>query len=148
MNWKIATTLAAGVLALAAFSPRGNVQKPPPSVVHDVRMVVEGTTPRYLPAVLTIHPGDRVRFINVSGAPHNVSFDPATLPEDVQHALDAGMPNQIQPLWGPLLVNLGDSYTISFEGVKPGRYSYFCVPHMYDRNGGMTMGMKGTIVVQ
>ncbi|HEX8904143.1 MAG TPA: plastocyanin/azurin family copper-binding protein [Longimicrobiaceae bacterium] len=147
-NWKIGSTLAAAVLALAAFAPRGAVQASPPPVVHDVRMVLDGNVAKYEPAVLTIHPGDRVRFINVSGMPHNVSFDPATLPGDVQRALNAGMPDQIQPLWGPLMADVGATYTISFAGVKPGRYGYFCVPHMYDKNGNMTMGMKGTIVVQ
>jgi len=148
MNRKIATVLTAGALALAAFAPRGSVRAATPPVVHEVKMLVEGTVPRFVPATLTIHPGDQVRFVNVSGAPHNVSFDPATLPQDVQHALDAGMPGQIQPLWGPLMVEGNATYTISFAGVKPGRYEYFCVPHMYDRNGDMAMGMKGTIVVR
>jgi plastocyanin len=32
-------------------------------------------------------------------------------------------------------------YTISFAGVKPGRYEFFCMPHM-------AMGMKGVLTVQ
>lgn len=149
MKRNIATLLTtAGALALAAFAPRGSARAATPPVVHEVKMLMEGTTPRFDPATVTIHPGDQVRFVNVSGGPHNVSFDPATLPADMQHVLDHAMSGQIQPLWGPLLVTPGGSYTISFAGVKPGRYPYFCVPHMYDRNGGMAMGMKGTIVVQ
>jgi plastocyanin len=32
--------------------------------------------------------------------------------------------------------------------VRPGRYAIFCVPHMYDKNGNVTTGMKGTIIVR
>jgi len=146
-----AATLGA-VLALAAFAPRG--AEPPvaapaaPPRVHEVRMLVEGPTSKFEPATVTINAGDQVRFVNVSGGPHNVSFDPATIPADMHRVLDAAMPDQIQPLWGPLLVEAGGSYTISFAGVKPGRYPIFCVPHMYDRNGGQAAGMKGTIIVR
>ena len=60
---------------------------------------------------------------------------------DVGRVLAAAMPNQMRPLSGPLLLNAGDSYTISFAGVKPGRYDFFCLPHV-------GMQMKGTVVVR
>jgi plastocyanin len=104
-------------------------------------MVMEGTTARFEPATVTARPGDRVRFVVVAGAPHNVSFDPEKLPADARRALAAAMPSQMQPLWGPLLLNAGDSYTLSLAGVKPGRYEFFCMPHQ-------AMGMKGTLVVR
>jgi len=141
---KTVTALAAGVLALAALAPARVAAQ----TTHDVRMVMTGSTARYEPAVLTIRPGDRVRFINVSGGPHNVAFDRATIPADVKPILSANMPGQIDELWGPLMSEPNSTYTVSFAGVKPGRYSYFCVPHMYDRNGNVTTGMKGTIVVR
>jgi plastocyanin len=130
----------ATVLALSAFAPRGTVSAAPP-VTHEVKMIMSGTTARFDPATVTVRPGDRVRFVVVSGAPHNVSFDPAKLPADVRRVLAAAMPNPIQPLSGPLLLNAGDSYTISFAGVKPGRYEFFCMPHV-------GMAMKGTVVVR
>jgi len=138
------TAMAAGVLALAALAP-GQARA---QTTHDVRMVMTGNTARYEPAVLTIHPGDRVRFINVSGGPHNVAFDRATVPAAVKPILSANMPNQIDELWGPLMSEPNSTYTVSFAGVRPGRYAYFCVPHMYDKNGNVTTGMKGTIVVR
>jgi plastocyanin len=153
MKLKTVALLSAGVLALAAFAPRP-VPAPRPAApaphraVHTVRMRMDGHNSKFDPATLTIHTGDEVRFVNVSGGPHNISFDPATLPADVRRALDAAMADQIQPLWGRLLVNANDTYTISFAGVRPGRYEYFCVPHMYDSNGGTAMGMKGVIIVQ
>lgn len=143
---RTAASVLAGMLALAAVAPRAaNAQQP---TVHTVRMLVEGTTPRFEPATLTIKPGDQVRFVNVSGGPHNVSFDAATLPQGMDHVMDHAMPDQIQPLWGKLLVDPNESYTISFAGAKPGRYPFFCVPHMYDRHGGTDMGMKGLIIVR
>jgi len=132
-----AAAAAATILALAAFAPRGAA----PPAVHEVKMIMSGTTARFDPATVTVHPGDRVRFVVVSGAPHNVSFDPEKLPADVRRVLTAAMPNSIQPLAGPLLLNEGDSYTISFAGVKPGRYEFFCMPHV-------GMAMKGTVVVR
>ena len=148
MKMKIAAGVTACVLALAAFAPRGSVQAATPPRVHEVRMVMTGGTARYEPATLTISPGDEVRFINVSGGPHNVAFDRATIPADVKPVLSSHMANQIDELWGPLMSAPNASYTVSFAGVRPGRYSYFCVPHMYDKNGNVAAGMKGTIVVR
>lgn len=130
---------AAAALALSALAPRAEAAAPP--ATHVVRMVMVGETPRFDPATVTIHTGDRVRFVVASGAPHNVSFDPSKLPADVQRALRADMPDQIQPLSGKLLLADGDSYTVTFAGVKPGRYEFFCMPHM-------GMQMKGTLVVR
>lgn len=123
--------------ALTAFAPAP--ARPP--AVHEVRMTLNGETARFDPATVTIRAGDRVRFVVVSGGPHNVSFDPQKVPADVRRVLAAAMPDQIQPLSGPLLMNAGDSYTISFAGVKPGRYEFFCLPHV-------GMRMKGTVVVR
>ena len=47
---------------------------------HDVDMIMEGTTYKYVPAQLTIKVGDAVRFHNKSGGPHNVSFWPDSIP--------------------------------------------------------------------
>ena len=136
-----ALAAAAAIASLSAFAPTRSAPAAPPPVVHEVKMIMQGEAARFDPATLTIHPGDRVRFVVVSGAPHNVSFDPGKVPADVGRALAAAMPNQMRPLSGPLLLNAGDSYTISFAGVKPGRYEFFCLPHV-------GMQMKGTVVVR
>jgi plastocyanin len=143
MRKKIALTLAACAVALGTLAARAELDAAAPPTTHDVRMVMEGTSARFEPAALTIKAGDRVRFLNVSGGPHNVSFDPAKVPDDVERVLSAAMPNQIQgqPLWGPLMMGANEAYTISFAGVKAGRYEIFCMPHM-------AMGMKGTITVE
>jgi plastocyanin len=137
-NSRLAATALAIAAAMAAFTtgvPEGS------PTVHEVRMVAEGTTARFEPAQLTIRAGDRVRFVTVSGAPHNVAFDPARVPAAARGPLAAGMPEQIQPLAGPLLMEADGSYTISFAGVPAGRYEFFCMPHV-------GMGMTGAITVR
>lgn len=137
----LALAAAAALAApLAARVPAARAADAPPAT-HTVRMVMEGTSARFEPAALVIRAGDRVRFVNVSGGPHNVSFDPAQVPDDVERVLAAAMPDQIQPLWGALVTEPGAVYTVSFAGVKPGRYEFFCMPHV-------AMGMKGTLTVQ
>jgi plastocyanin len=133
--------MAAGALAVAALGARTRLEAATPPATHEVRMVMEGSNARFVPENLTIRAGDRIRFVNVSGGPHNVSLDPARVPDDAEKVLAAAMPGQIQPLWGALVTEPNGAYTISFAGVKPGTYEIFCMPHM-------AMGMKGTITVQ
>lgn len=134
-------TLLIAAACLAALPAVLGAAAPADPTVHEVRMVQDGQNYRFQPANLTIKAGDRIRFINVSGGPHNVSFDPAQVPAAAKTALSAGMPNQMQELWGPLLTEANAAYTISFARVPAGRYEFFCMPHM-------AMGMRGTITVQ
>lgn len=113
----------------------------PAPAVHEVRMVQEGSSYRFAPAKLTVKRGDRVKFVMVSGGPHNVAFDAEKVPDAAERALSAGMPDQMSPLAGPLLMKAGESYTVSFAGVAPGTYPFYCMPHM-------AMGMQGTVTVQ
>jgi plastocyanin len=113
----------------------------PQPAVHEVRMVSDGKTAHFEPAEVVAHPGDEIRFVNAAGGPHNVSFDAEKLPADVRRALEADMPEQIQPLWGKLLTAPGETYTIHLNGVQPGRYEFFCMPHM-------ALAMRGVLVVR
>lgn len=108
---------------------------------HEVKMVGDEKGYRFEPADITIKAGDGIKFTMVSGGPHNVAFDPATIPADVKPQLSANMPNQQGELSSPLFSNAGENYIISFANVKPGQYPYHCTPHL-------AMGMKGTITVQ
>ena len=96
---------------------------------------------RFEPDNITVKAGDGIKFVNVSGGPHNAAFDPAQVPADVKAQLSANMPNQMSELAGPLLVNPNEEYTISFANVKAGKYEYNCTPHL-------AMNMKGVITVQ
>jgi len=114
---------------------------PVTGTMHEVRMVLDGQTYKFDPANLTIKQGDGVKWIMVSGGPHNVAFDPAKVPDDVEAVLSANMQNQMMPLSSPYMTQPDENYTISFAGVKPGTYDYVCTPHVM-------MGMTGKITVQ
>jgi plastocyanin len=108
----------------------------------EVKMIGDGNTYKFDPADLTIKAGDGIKFTVVSTPPHNVAFDPAVVPADVKGQLGANMgPNQIGELSSALLLNVGDAVTISFAGVKPGKYDFHCTPHI-------AMNMKGSVTVQ
>jgi plastocyanin len=107
----------------------------------EVKMVMDDKGYRFDPADLTIKAGDGVKFINVSGGPHNIAFDPATVPADAKAQLSANMPNQQGELSSPMMQAPNEAYTISFGGIKPGQYPVHCTPHL-------AMNMKGTITVQ
>ena len=100
--------------------------------VHEVRMVeAPPGNFRFEPAALTIRVGDTVRWINVSGFPHNVAFYADRIPAGAADPLAALMPaeGKLGPLNGRLMTQPNDTYEITFVGVPTGEYDYFCVPH-------------------
>ena len=108
----------------------------------EVKMLGDDKGYRFDPANITVKAGDAIKFVNVTGGPHNVAFDEATTPADVKAQLDANMPGaHMGPLSGPLVSNPNEAYTISFANVKPGSYDIHCTPHL-------AMGMKGKVTVQ
>jgi plastocyanin len=107
-----------------------------------VNMVGDAKGYRFEPASFTVKQGDGVKFVVVSGGPHNVAFDPATIPPDVKSQLDANMgSDKMGELSSKLKMNPGESVTISFAKIKPGKYPYHCTPHL-------ALNMKGVITVQ
>ncbi|MCU0648012.1 MAG: plastocyanin/azurin family copper-binding protein [Gemmatimonadaceae bacterium] len=108
---------------------------------HEVKMLGDEKGYRFEPAEITIKAGDGIKFLMVSGGPHNVAFDAATLPAPVAAQLKANMPEQISDLSGKMLINPNEEYTVSFAGVAPGTYEYNCTPHL-------AMGMKAKVIVQ
>jgi plastocyanin len=141
MKKTLITLLAAALLAPAAVvATRAEADAAPAQTTHEVKMYMEGANARFEPATITIRRGDQIRFVTVTGAPHNVWFDPARVPDAAEEALSAGMPNQMAPLAGPF-VGAGESYTVSFTGVPAGRYEVFCMPHT-------GLDMKGVVIVQ
>lgn len=109
--------------------------------IHEVKMLINSAQAYvYDPAEITIKQGDGIKFMMVSGGPHNVAFDATLLPADVKSQLMANMPNQAAELMGPMMLTEGEDYTISFAGVAPGTYEYFCTPHL-------AMGMRGKVTV-
>jgi len=108
---------------------------------HEVKLVGDGQGYRFEPADLTIKAGDGIKFTMVSGGPHNVAFDPATISPEAKAALAANMPEQQGELSGKMMLNAGETYTISFANVPAGTYEFYCTPHL-------AMNMKGKVTVQ
>ena len=122
-------------------APGTGTGAPITGTTHEVQMVGDATSYRFVPAAITIKAGDGIKFVNVSGGPHNVAADPAKIPDDVEAQLSANMPNQMSPFNGPLMMNPNEAYTVSFGGIKPGTYELNCTPHL-------AMGMIIKVTVQ
>ena len=132
---------AAEAAAAPAAAPAAGAMAPITGTTHEVKMIGDGAGYRFEPADLTIKAGDGVKFLLVSGGPHNVAFDGATLSPEAKTQLMANMPEQAGELSGKMMLNADESYTISFAGVAAGEYPYFCTPHL-------AMNMKGVITVK
>jgi plastocyanin len=142
-NAAAASTPAATATATTpAPAPTGAVAPAPiTGTTHEVKMIGDATGYRFEPATLTIKSGDGVKYVMVSGGPHNVAFQNVTDPA-VAAQLDANMPGQkMGPLSGPMVMQPNEAYTISFGKVPAGKYDYICVPHA-------AMNMKGVITVE
>lgn len=107
-----------------------------------VNMVGDAKGYRFEPANITVKQGDAIKFVVVSGGPHNVAFDPATIPADVKGQLDANMgTDKMGEMSSNMKMNPGESITVSFGNIKPGQYPFHCTPHL-------ALNMKGVITVQ
>jgi plastocyanin len=140
-----APAAGAAAAAPAAGAAATGTGMPITGKTWEVKMIGDGNTYKFDPADLTIKAGDGIKFTVVSTPPHNVAFDvaqPGLADASVKAQLDANMGGgKIGELSSPLLLNVGDSYTISFAGIKAGKYSFNCTPHL-------AMNMKGTVTVQ
>jgi plastocyanin len=125
------TGAAAGAVAMA----------PATGTTHEVKMIGDATGYKFDPANVTVKSGDAVKYIMVSGGPHNVSFQNVT-DATVKAQLDANMPGQhMGELSSPMVMQPNESYIVSFAKIPAGKYDYICVPHA-------AMNMKGTVTVQ
>ena len=137
-----ATDSAAVVQPSEAPAPTGGAVSTAPitGTTHEVKMVGDATGYRYEPANITVKAGDGIKFIMVSGGPHNVAFDPATIPAAAKDQLFANMPNSMDGS-SPMMINPNETWTLSLGNIAPGEYPFHCTPHL-------AMGMKGVITVQ
>jgi plastocyanin len=108
-----------------------------------IRIQMKQVGSRYIfePANFTVRVGDVAEFVNVSGFPHNVAFEPARIPAGAAEVLNRAMPNRMGPLQGPMMMQAGQTYRVSFAGAPVGTYDYYCLPHK-------ALGMTGRITVQ
>jgi plastocyanin len=138
-----ATPAPANSAATTPATPAAANTAPAASItgaIHTVKMMGDAQGYRFDPASITIKQGDGIKYVVVSGGPHNVAFDPATVPAAAKGQLAANMPTPMSELSSPMLVNPNDNYTISFGKVPPGTYEVHCTPHL-------AMNMKQTVTV-
>jgi plastocyanin len=113
-----------------------------PAAIVEVKMTGNGTSQAaFVPAALTIKPGTTVRFLNVSGGPHNIAFYADSIPKGAADVLNKGMANTMGPLTGPFVTQPNEKYDVSFAGAPVGVYKGYCMPHV-------ALGMHLTITVQ
>lgn len=117
--------------APAAAPAQPAAQPAPTGTVHEVQMLLTADGKYvYQPVALTIKQGDTVRWINVSGGPHNVAFYADKIPAGAANVLKTAMTGaKMGDLDGPLMVQPNAAYTMSFAGAPAGTYEYFCTPH-------------------
>jgi plastocyanin len=138
------TTSSVSTTTSTTPAPTGGAASMAPitGTTHEVKMIGDAKGYRFEPANFTVKQGDGVKFVVVTGGPHNVAFDPATIPADVKGQLDANMgTDKMGELSSNMKMNAGDAVTVSFANIKPGQYPYHCVPHL-------ALNMKGVITVQ
>jgi plastocyanin len=141
-NQEAATTDTAAAAAAAPSAAGSVASAPATGTTHEVKMVL---TPQggyeFQPKDITINAGDAIKWVMVSGGPHNVAFEAANMAEAARAQLSANMPDQQGELTSPMMINADESYTVSFANVAPGTYNYVCTPHI-------AMGMTGTVTVK
>ena len=134
---------ATEMAAPAAGAATGAVAMAPATgKTHEIKMLGDEKGYRFEPANLTIASGDAIKFIPVSGFPHNVAFDGSMLAAPVKTQLDANFgPGKMAELSSAMFMAVGEGVTISFAKIPAGEYHFNCTPHL-------AMGMKGIITVK
>lgn len=144
------------VLAAVAIGCGGDQRQPPKPEAHtpeaapavsaavtEVRMTGNGrSVAAFEPAALTIAPGTTVRFINVSGGPHNVVFWKDSIPAGSIEVLNGAIVGRQGELSSPYAVQPNATIEITFPVTLPaGTYKGYCAPHLI-------MGMKLAITIE
>jgi len=154
MRFALITTVAAiGALAACGKSgdqnqsqtsapPAAPAAATPSGPVVEVKMTGNGSTrAAFEPSTITVPAGATVRFTNVSGGPHNITFWSDSVPAGGAAALNAGMKNTVDNLSGLFLTQPNETYEVSFANAPKGTYKGYCTPHL-------TLGMKIAIKVE
>ena len=137
-----ATDAAPAAAAEAAPAAGTATAAPATGTVHEIKMLGDDKGYRFEPANLTIKSGDAIKFVGVSGFPHNVAFAGASLAPAVKSQLDANFGTaRMGELMSAMYVAAGEGFTLSFANIPAGTYEYNCTPHI-------AMNMKGVITVQ
>ena len=131
---------AAAAPATSAPAAGAATAAPATGTTHEVKMIGDATGYKFDPATITVKQGDAIKFVMVSGGPHNVAFQNVT-DAAAKAQLDANMQGaKMGELSSPMLMQPNEAYTVSFANVPAGKYDFICTPHA-------AMNMKGAITV-
>lgn len=108
--------------------------------IVEVKLIGDSKGYRFEPQHLVAKVGDGVKFVVMSGGPHEIAFDLDQVPAETKLQLLANMPNGSNGR-SPLLSVPRETWTLSLGALKPGRYPYVSTPRL-------PQGMKGEIEVQ
>jgi plastocyanin len=138
--------VALGALACGGAKKPDQAQAAQPATAQTtatVKMTGNGTNlAAFVPKTLQIAAGTTVRFINVSGGPHNIAFYADSIPAGAGPGLNTGMANRMDNLSSPFLTNPNEHYDVTFAAnAAKGAYKGYCLPHA-------ALGMKITITVK
>jgi plastocyanin len=130
----------------AARPPATPAAQPPAPAAGrtvDIRMTGNGRDrAAFEPSRVTVRPGTTLRFINVSGGPHNVAFWPDSIPRNAKASLDNAMVRHMGSLASIMVSQPNEAYEMTLPANTPkGVYKAYCQPHL-------RMGMRIWITVQ
>ncbi len=96
---------------------------------------IEMTGARFTPARVVATVADTLVFELVSGGPHNVAFDPDSIPAGAREGLARNLGADPRFLVVPeMLIERGEVLELPLAGLPPGTYRFYCTPHL---GGGM-----------
>ena len=111
-------------------------------MIHTVQMLLDDEGFRFDPGYLTVAEGDGVRFLMVSGVPHNVAFDERFIPRTARAQLVANLAALGgRDLASPVVTTIDSTFVISTSGLTPGEYLFYCAPHR-------SLNMHGVLTVR
>jgi len=108
--------------------------------IFEVRMVGDASGYRFEPSQIKARAGDAVRFVLISGGPHEIEFNLEAVPAESRDQLQVNMPNSAAGR-SPLLAAEQETWTVSLGSLRPGLYPFVSRPRL-------PQGMKGTIEIQ
>lgn len=120
----------------------GPAAQPARGTIHTVRMLLDNEGFRFDPGYLTVREGDGVRFLMVSGVPHNVAFDERFIPRRSRPQLVANLAALGgRDLASPVVTMIDSTFVVSTGGLTRGEYLFYCAPHR-------SLNMHGVLTVR
>ena len=133
---------AASPPSVATRVTAGPSARPVSGTIHTVHMLLDDEGFRFDPGYLTVAEGDGVRFVMVSGVPHNVTFDEQFIPAGARPQLAANLAELgARDLAAPVVATIDSAYVISTAGLPRGDYLFYCAPHR-------SLNMHGVLTVK